>query len=91
MTQDDLQANADKWPSAFVSRTDIAKFTGGVITSRNMRVFDKDIEKHRLGRKVFYKVWDVLEYIYKNTETIPVPKSHTELLEEKFGKQCGGR
>lgn len=50
---------ARNWPSSIVSRTEISKFSGGLLTSRTMANLDSLGEgppRGRCGRKVFYPV-----------------------------------
>ncbi len=48
----------DRWPSAFVSRTDVGKFSGGAVTSKSLANHDSagtgPAERFRVGRKVCY-------------------------------------
>lgn len=48
---------ARNWPSPIVSRTEIAKFSGGLLTPRTLANLDSLNEgppRGRCGRKVFY-------------------------------------
>ena len=48
---------ADKWPSAVVARTEIERFTGGLITSKYQANLDSaglGPESVKVGRKVGY-------------------------------------
>jgi len=40
MKKVDLSSLADSWPSSFVTRSQIEKFSGGMTTSQSMAVFD---------------------------------------------------
>ena len=52
---------ADKWPSALVARTEIAKFTGGMLSPKYMANLDSlgcgPAGRVRIGRKVGYKLY----------------------------------
>ena len=65
--REELQIMADKWPSAIVSRGDVERFTGGLISAELVRKCDKDIPRYRHGRKIFYRVDDLLDLLASNT------------------------
>jgi len=47
----------DKWPSAFVSRTDARKFSGGAVSGKSIANHDSagtGPERFRVGRRVVY-------------------------------------
>ena len=57
----------DKWPSTIVSRDQISKFTGGLLSARYMANLDsKDIGPARVikvGRKAGYTVSDLVAWL----------------------------
>ena len=60
---------ADKWPSALVARTEIKKFTGGLIapaTMKNLDSLGKGPKTRVLsGKKVAYDVDGLIEWLRK--------------------------
>ena len=67
MNRDIFDQMADKWPSAVVARTEIANFTGGMVSSKyaanldSLDVFCKD--RVRMGRKVGYPVQSLVDWM----------------------------
>ena len=56
----------DKWPSAIVARTEIANFTGGILTAGYMANLDsigQGPPRISLGRKVAYPVDTLIEWL----------------------------
>ncbi|HAO92753.1 MAG: hypothetical protein A2X93_04935 [Deltaproteobacteria bacterium GWC2_56_8] len=50
---------AKKWPSAIVARSQVNKFSGGLLNSRTLANLDslgQGPPRGRMGRKVFYPV-----------------------------------
>lgn len=58
---------ADKWPSTFVSRGEISKFSGGIINSRTLANKDSlgkgPRGKISIGRKICYPVSSIIEWL----------------------------
>ena len=68
-----LNSLRDKWPSAFVSRTELDKFTGGILhgrteANRESRPGVDSIPRFRMGKKIFYQVDDIVEYLKRKVE-----------------------
>lgn len=63
----DLEKMAEDWPSPFVARTEIEKFTKGLYKTKSMNVFDgmgTGIKrKILLGSRVAYLKEDVIEWL----------------------------
>jgi len=62
----DFHELARKWPAPIVSRTEIAKFTGGLYTPRTMANLDSmgvGAPRGRCGRKIFYPVSTLVEWL----------------------------
>lgn len=63
---------ADKWPSAWVERSLLWEFSGGLIHPHSMRNYDSrgcGIEnKTKIGRKVAYPVADVINWLNRRCE-----------------------
>lgn len=56
-----------QWPSSIVAQTEIGKFTGGLIHPRTFANLcsrgEGPVGKHKLGRKNFFDVDTVLEWL----------------------------
>ena len=63
----DLSRLIEKWPSAFVARPEIARFTGGLIQAGTLANLDaKGLGpegKIRVGRKVAYEVHALVKWL----------------------------
>ncbi|MEA2082830.1 MAG: hypothetical protein U9O82_01025 [Thermodesulfobacteriota bacterium] len=62
----DLQFLKKNWPSAIVSRTAIYEFSGGIFSEKylaNLDSIGKGPKRGRIGRKVFYKVDDLVAWM----------------------------
>ncbi|XCN72849.1 MAG: hypothetical protein Q3M24_21605 [Candidatus Electrothrix aestuarii] len=66
--QIDLSAFAEKWPSAFVERSKLSEFSGGVLNGRTMANLDSKGTgikgRVKIGdRKVIYPVHEVISWL----------------------------
>ncbi len=70
-----LEQMAARWPSPIVARTEIEKFTGGLISEKyqaNLDSAGKGPEgRIRIGRKVAYPVNEYLTWLKERSEEIP--------------------
>lgn len=66
---------AEKWPSAFVARTEVEKFTGGMISEKYCANLDSQSRgcpgRIRCGRKVVYPVKNFIQWLEARSEAIP--------------------
>jgi hypothetical protein len=66
---------AAKWPSAFVARTEIEKFTGGLVNVKTLSNRDSQgtgpSGRIRCGRKVVYPVNEFIKWLENRSEVIP--------------------
>jgi len=73
---------ASKWPSAFVARTEIEKFTGGLISEKycaNLDSVGKGCAgRIRCGRKIVYPVAEFVLWLENRSEVIPNRKQKSE-------------
>jgi hypothetical protein len=62
-----LDRLADKWPSAFVARTEIRAFSGGVLSEKYLANLDSQGAgppgRFKCGRKVAYPVTELVEWL----------------------------
>jgi len=59
---------AEQWKAEFVSRQQLHEFTRGILKAGTVSNLDSKkqfVKKYRIGRKVFYKTADVIEYLNK--------------------------
>lgn len=62
----DFQFLKKHWPSGIVARTAVAEFSGGLLDPKTLANLDSIGEgppKGHLGRKVFYKVDDLVSWM----------------------------
>lgn len=62
----DFQFLKNHWPSGIVARTAVAEFSGGLLDAKTLANHDSAGEgppKGRLGRKVFYRVDDLIAWM----------------------------
>ena len=67
-----FQNLADKWPSAWVERNQLGKFSGGLIHPRTMRNCDSQgigiPDRVRVGRKIAYPVKSVIDWLERRAD-----------------------
>ena len=64
----DLSELATSWPSPIIARSEIARFTGGLLCGRTLANLDslgKGPGRIRIGRKVCYRVNSFVEWLEK--------------------------
>jgi len=61
----DLSSLSAKWPSTLVSRDSISQLTGGLLSGATLANKEKEagLKPIRFGRKVGYRVADVVAYL----------------------------
>ncbi len=66
---------AAKWPSAWVSRTEIERFTGGIVKEKYLANLDSagkgPAGRVRSGRKICYKTSEVVKWLEARSSVIP--------------------
>ena len=69
-----FQSMAERWPSSMVARTEIERFTGGIISERYISNLDSQglgpKGRVRVGRKIVYTVEAVIEFLEARAETV---------------------
>jgi hypothetical protein len=72
--QVDLKDLADRWPSAYVSRQEVRKFTGGIISEKSLANLDSQglgpAGRLRSGRKIAYSVSSLIEWLESRTTRV---------------------
>ena len=63
----DWQTLAENWPSAIVARSEVGRFSGGVVSPAYMANFDSQARgprnRLRVGRKIAYPVQDLVRWL----------------------------
>lgn len=76
-----FQEMAQKWPSAFVARTEVERFTGGIISEKycaNLDCSGKGCPgRVRIGRKIAYPVGEFIKWL-ESRSSIPATKTAGE-------------
>jgi len=76
MKRDVFQEMAERWPSAVVARTEVGRFTGGMISSKYLANLDSAKDKEgppgriRIGRKVAYPVSEFVKWLEARAENL---------------------
>ena len=62
-----FQLMADKWPSPFVARQEVERFTGGIVSQKYIANLDCQSKgpkgRIRVGRKIAYPVKNFIEWL----------------------------
>ncbi len=70
-----FQKLAAKWPSAFVARTEIDRFSGGMLSEKYLANLDSagkgPAGRIRCGRKVVYPVAELVAWLENRSTVIP--------------------
>jgi len=73
-TKPNLSNLADSWPSPFVAREEVKRFTGGIINPKTIANLDcqgKGPEgRIRIGRKIAYPVKLFVEWLEQRSEVV---------------------
>lgn len=70
MEKDIFQEMAERWPSAVVARTEMEKFSGGMMSSKYIANLDSQGAgpvRIVVGRKVGYPVQDLIRWLRKRS------------------------
>lgn len=69
----DFQFLKKHWPSGIVARTAVTEFSGGLLDAKTLANLDSLGEgpsKGRLGRKIFYRVDDLISWMEARTKEV---------------------
>ena len=70
-----FQEMADKWQSAWVARTEVEHFTGGIVSEKYQANLDSQGKgpegRVRIGRKIAYPVNNYIRWLEARSEAIP--------------------
>jgi hypothetical protein len=66
---------AERWPSAWVARTQAERFTGGIISEKYLANLDSagkgPAGRVRIGRKIAYPVGEFIKWLEARSAVIP--------------------
>lgn len=69
-----FQSMADNWPSPFVARQEVGKFTGGIINPKYLANLDSQGKgpegRIRVGRKIAYPVSPFIVWLEERSEVV---------------------
>jgi hypothetical protein len=70
----DFSSLAAKWPSPFIARQEVEKFTGGIINVKYLANLDCQglgpKGRIRIGRKIAYPVQSIVEWIESRSKVV---------------------
>ena len=65
---------AEKWPSPFVARQEVERFTGGIVTAKYLAHLDSQGKgpegRIRVGRKIAYPVSSFIIWLEERSEVV---------------------
>jgi len=74
-----FQGMGEKWPSAWVARTEIERFTGGIISEKYLANLDSQgrgpAGRVRVGRKIAYPVVEVVKWLESRSVAVEEKKT----------------
>lgn len=77
-----FQDMASKWPSTWIARTEIERFSGGMISEKYLANLDSagkgPAGRVRCGRKVVYPVAELVAWLESRSSVIPERVRQTE-------------
>ena len=70
-----FQNMAERWPSAWVARTQAERFTGGIISEKYLANLDSagkgPAGRVRIGRKIAYPVGEFVKWLESRAAVVP--------------------
>jgi len=74
-----LSSMADKWPSSVIARTEVEKFTGGIVSEKYIANLDSEVRgpegRVRVGRKIVYPVGEFIKWLESRSEVVERKKT----------------
>ena len=69
-----FQLMAEKWPSPFVARQEVERFTGGIVNPKYIANLDSQglgpEGRIRVGRKIAYPVIEFIKWLEERSEVV---------------------
>jgi hypothetical protein len=81
----DLSILLEKWPSPYVARSEVERFSGGILKSRTLANLDSQGKgpkgRFRVGKKVAYPALSVVEHMQERSEecTDPIREDESKI------------
>jgi hypothetical protein len=70
----DLRSLADRWPSSWVARTEVDRFTGGILSEKYLANLDSQGKgpsgRIRVGRRIAYSVDSFIAWLEARSELV---------------------
>jgi hypothetical protein len=80
---------ADKWPSPYVARNEVAKFSGGILTPKYLANLDSagkgPAGRIRIGRKIAYPTTSLVRWLESRSQLADVVRYKEERKIETRG------
>ena len=74
-----LSSMADKWPSSVIARTEVERFTGGIVSEKYLANLDSEGRgpegRVRIGRKIVYPVDAFVKWLESRSEVVERKKT----------------
>jgi hypothetical protein len=74
MQKPNFKELADRWPSAWVARQEVDRFTGGIISEKYIANLDSRgmgiQDRVRCGRKICYKVDSLISWLESRSKSV---------------------
>jgi hypothetical protein len=68
-----LKSLAEKWPSSFVARSEVSKFSGGILHPRTLANLDSQgggpTGRVKIGNKVAYPVAELIRFLERKVKS----------------------
>lgn len=78
----DLSILLKNWPSLYVARSEVEKFSGGILKARTLSNLDSKGKgpkgRFRVGRKVVYTAVSLIEFMQERSEECTDPSKEDE-------------
>ena len=75
-----FQLMAEKWPSPFIARQEVERFTGGIVNPKYLANLDSQGKgpkgRIRVGRKIAYPVSSFIVWLEERSEIVRGGKSY---------------
>jgi len=71
MARETLKELAERWPSAFVARSEVGRFSGGLVSPKSLANHDSEgtgPERIKCGGRVAYRAVDLVAWLQERCE-----------------------
>ena len=74
MSTIDFSSLAERWPSSYIARHEVERFTGGIVNAKYLANLDAQGKgpkgRIRVGRKIAYPVISFLEWLQERAQSV---------------------